>query len=118
MDRQGQGAYIPQELLKELSKASNRLLIGIPCERVEGERRLALTPEAVDMLTDRGHRVLVEAGAGLGINYSILSKKQGAPPPVDTRTSSKAATSRSILRSISRNASSPFSAKSCPTVLW
>ena len=46
MDRQGQGAYIPQELLKELSKASNRLLIGIPCERVEGERRLALTPEA------------------------------------------------------------------------
>ena len=61
MDRQGQGAYIPQELLKELSKASNRLLIGIPCERVEGECRLALTPEAVDMLTDRGHRVLVEA---------------------------------------------------------
>ena len=54
MDRQGQGAYIPQELLKELSKASNRLLIGIPCERVEGECRLALTPEAVDMLTDRG----------------------------------------------------------------
>ena len=70
MDRQGQGAYIPQELLKELSKVSNRQLIGIPCERVEGERRLALTPEAVDMLTDRGHRVLVEAGAGLGINYS------------------------------------------------
>ena len=70
MDRQGQGAYIPQELLKELSKVSNRLLIGIPCERVEGERRLALTPEAVDMLTDRGHRILVEAGAGLGINYS------------------------------------------------
>ena len=70
MDRQGQGAYIPQELLKELSKAGNRLLIGIPCERVEGERRLALTPEAVDMLTGRGHRVLVEAGAGLGINSS------------------------------------------------
>ena len=70
MDRQGQGAYIPQELLKELSKAGNRLLIGIPCERVEGERRLTLTPEAVDMLTGRGHRVLVEAGAGLGINYS------------------------------------------------
>ena len=68
MDRQGQGAYIPQELLKELSKASNRLLIGIPCERVEGERRLALTPEAVDMLTDRGHRVLVEAGSGRGVS--------------------------------------------------
>ncbi|MBP3517457.1 MAG: alanine dehydrogenase [Parabacteroides sp.] len=70
MDKQGQGVYIPQELLKELGKVNNRLLIGIPCERVEGERRLALTPEAVDMLTDRGYRVLVETGAGLGINYS------------------------------------------------
>lgn len=79
MDRQGQGAYIPQELLKELSKVSNRLLIGIPCERVEGERRLALTPEAVDMLTDRGHRVLVEAGAGLGINYSDNHYSEAEP---------------------------------------
>lgn len=69
-NRQGQGVYIPQELLKEISKVNNRLLIGIPCERVEGERRVALTPEAVDMLTERGHRVLVETGAGLGINYS------------------------------------------------
>ena len=59
-DKQLQGSY----------KVGNRLLIGIPCERKEGEKRLALTPEAVDMLTDRGHRVLVESGAGLGINYS------------------------------------------------
>ena len=28
--RQAQGAYIPQELLKEISKVNNRLLIGIP----------------------------------------------------------------------------------------
>lgn len=68
--RQPQGAYITQELLKELNKIGNRLLIGVPCERKEGEKRLALTPEAVDMLTDRGHHVLVESGAGLGINYS------------------------------------------------
>lgn len=67
---QVQGAYIPQELLKEISKISSRLLIGIPRERNEEERRLALTPEAVDMLTDCGHHVLVETGAGLGINYS------------------------------------------------
>ena len=49
-----QGKYIPQELLKEISKTNNRLLIGIPRERNEEERRLALTPEAVDMLTDFG----------------------------------------------------------------
>lgn len=71
MDSTGrQGAYIPQELLKGLGKTNNRLLIGIPCERITEERRLALTPEAVDMLVERGHRVLVETGAGLGINYS------------------------------------------------
>lgn len=68
--KQVQGAYIPQELLKEISKISSRLLIGVPRERDEEERRLALTPEAVDMLTDCGHHVLVETGAGLGINYS------------------------------------------------
>lgn len=69
-DKQTQCAYIPQELLKEIGKMGNRLFIGIPCERNKEERRLMLTPEAVDMLTDCGHRVLVETGAGLGINYS------------------------------------------------
>ncbi|MCD7913987.1 MAG: hypothetical protein LUG96_01155 [Tannerellaceae bacterium] len=63
-------AYIPQELLSELTKVNNRLVIGIPCERSKEERRLPLTPEAVDILTDTEHRVLVETGAGLGINYS------------------------------------------------
>ncbi|MDL2282462.1 alanine dehydrogenase [Parabacteroides sp. OttesenSCG-928-G06] len=64
-----QGAYSPQELLKELAKSGNKLLIGIPRERNKEERRVVLTPEAVDMLTDCGHRVCVETEAGLGINY-------------------------------------------------
>ncbi len=68
--KQFQRAYIPQELLIEISKVNNRLLIGIPCEKNDNERRLALSPEAVDLLTDAGHNVLVESGAGLGINYS------------------------------------------------
>lgn len=68
--RQTQGAYIPQELLEELRKVSNRLLIGIPKEVDTEERRLALTPEAVGMIVECGHRVLVETNAGLGINYS------------------------------------------------
>lgn len=68
--RQTQGAYIPQELLEELRKVSNRLLIGIPKEIAPEERRLALTPEAVGMIVESGHRVLVETDAGLGINYS------------------------------------------------
>jgi Alanine dehydrogenase len=68
--RQIQGAYIPQELLEELRRVSNRLLIGIPKEPDAEERRLALTPEAVGMIVECGHHVLVETNAGLGINYS------------------------------------------------
>lgn len=68
--KQTQGAYIPQELLEELRKVSNRLLIGIPKELDTEERRLALTPEAVGMIVECGHRVIVETNAGLGINYS------------------------------------------------
>ncbi len=65
-----QSAYIPQELLKEISKINNRLLIGVPRERSADERRLMLTPEAIEILTSSGHRVVVETEAGLGINYS------------------------------------------------
>ena len=73
-----------QELLKEICKVNNRLLIGIPRERCEAEKRLPLTPEAVDMLTDCGHRVLVESGAGLGINYSDNHFSEAGAEIVDT----------------------------------
>lgn len=76
--------YIPQELLKEIQRLSNRLLIGIPRERDEEERRLALTPEAVGILTDRGHRVLLETGAGLGINYSDNRYSEAGAEIVET----------------------------------
>src|ERR1035437_3762126 len=48
---------------------------------------------------------------------SMLSKKQGAPPPVATITSSNAETSSRILRSFRRKPSSPSSAKICGIVL-
>lgn len=83
-EKQTQRSYNPQELLKEISKQGNRLLIGIPRERIGGERRLALTPEAVDMLTEAGHRVLVEKDAGLGINYSDNHYAEGGAEIVNT----------------------------------
>lgn len=83
-ERQNQEGYIPQELLQEISKVNNRLLIGIPRERYKDERRLALTPEAVDMLTSCGHRVLLETGAGLGINYSDNHYSESGAEIVDT----------------------------------
>jgi alanine dehydrogenase len=42
------------------------MLIGLPKEVKDGENRVGLTPGAVKALTRRGHRVLVEQGAGAG----------------------------------------------------
>lgn len=42
------------------------MLIGLPKEIKDNENRVGLTAGAVKVLTRRGHKVLVEAGAGLG----------------------------------------------------
>ncbi len=60
-----------ERLLREISN-SKRLLFGIPKENQTLETRLALTPEAVSLLVEEGHEVLIETGAGLGMNYTDL----------------------------------------------
>jgi NAD(P) transhydrogenase subunit alpha len=47
-----------------------RLKVGIPKERAEGEKRVSLTPDGVKLLTGRDFTVLVEKGAGLSAEYS------------------------------------------------
>jgi alanine dehydrogenase len=42
------------------------VIIGVPREIKPGEQRVALTPAGARVLSDAGHRVLIEAGAGLG----------------------------------------------------
>jgi alanine dehydrogenase len=79
-----QRTYIPKELLKEMGKMSKHLLIGIPRERNELECRLALTPEAVDILTDVGHHILLESGAGQGIGYSDVQYAEAGAEIVDS----------------------------------
>jgi len=46
------------------------LKIGIPKEIMEGERRVAATPETVAKMIGEGAEVLVERGAGKGSSYS------------------------------------------------
>jgi alanine dehydrogenase len=46
------------------------MIIGIPKEIKAQENRVSMTPGSVAELTKRGHRVLVEAGAGDGASYS------------------------------------------------
>lgn len=77
-------AYIPQELLKELTKNSQRLSIGIPRERTAGEKRLSLTPGTVHILINMGYQVLIESGAGHGINYDNTTYSESGAEIVDT----------------------------------
>src|SRR6266852_2121634 len=42
------------------------MLIGVPKEIKDNEYRVGLVPSTVRELTTRGHRVLVQAGAGIG----------------------------------------------------
>ncbi|MDR2805472.1 MAG: alanine dehydrogenase [Dysgonamonadaceae bacterium] len=61
---------LSSELLQELSNVRRPMQIGIPKENQKKEKRLAFTPEAVDMLVEAGHEIIFEEGAGMGVRYS------------------------------------------------
>lgn len=55
------------------------MIIGVPKEIKEVERRVGMTPQGVDALVAHGHRVLVERGAGEGSGFSDQEyRKAGA----------------------------------------
>ncbi|MDI1305019.1 MAG: alanine dehydrogenase [bacterium] len=53
-----------------MRRRKSDLFIGIPKETSYQERRICLTPDAVNTLTYHGHRVMIEAGAGESSSYS------------------------------------------------
>jgi alanine dehydrogenase len=61
---------LPQEEKLEIRRRKSDLFIGIPKETSYQERRICLTPDAVNTLTYHGHRVMIEAGAGESSSYS------------------------------------------------
>jgi alanine dehydrogenase len=63
-------SFFIREVLQKIDKSRASLVIGIPMENQNVEKRIALTPETTALLVDAGHRVLFEKGAGLTINYS------------------------------------------------
>jgi len=64
-----QGKLLHQEETLEVRKKKNRLVIGIPKEVVFQEKRVALAPEGVNLLTQNGHRVVIEKEAGLNAHF-------------------------------------------------
>ena len=61
---------LPQTEMLEIKKQKGELFIGLPKETLFEEKRICLTPDAVSALTSHGHRIVIEAGAGEGSNYS------------------------------------------------
>ncbi len=77
---------IPQEEKLEVLKQKGELFIGIPKESQYQERRICLTPDAVNALVAQGHRVLMETGAGEEANFTDLDYTQaGATITRDTK---------------------------------
>lgn len=77
---------IPQEEKLEIARQKSALFIGIPKETSYQERRICLTPDAVNALTAQGHRVLLEAGAGLSASYTDAEYSEaGAEITADTK---------------------------------
>lgn len=61
---------IPQEEKLEVQRHKSELFIGIPKETSFQERRICLTPDAVNSLVYHGHRVMIESGAGESSSYT------------------------------------------------
>lgn len=66
-------SFLPEEKLCREKNDLNSLVIGIPKEHGEFEKRLPLTPEAVAILANEGHHIIIETGAGETIHYSDVA---------------------------------------------
>lgn len=76
-------SLLPEEsLLREIARQP-RLSIGIPKENALSETRLALTPEGVAIVTEEGHSVYVQRGAGEPMSYSDLQYSEAGAYLVD-----------------------------------
>jgi alanine dehydrogenase len=65
-----QGSLLPKEEMLEIAPKKGKLFIGIPKETFFQERRVALVPEAVQILVLNGHRVKIESKSGEMANFS------------------------------------------------
>ena len=82
----GSGGLLPQEEKLEVKKQSKSLFIGVPKEIAFQESRIAIVPDAVQLLVSYGHEVLIESTAGEGANFSDTEYSEaGAKIIFDTK---------------------------------
>lgn len=66
----GNTTFMPKEEQLETAIRHRKISIGIPNDKKNDEKRVALTPEAVNLMVENGNEVIIQKGAGLGANYS------------------------------------------------
>ncbi|MBP2615903.1 alanine dehydrogenase [Chryseobacterium jejuense] len=63
---------MPKEEKLEVIKKGKQFSIGIPKETCLNERRTCISPDAVQVLVEHGHEIIVESGAGQGSFFTDL----------------------------------------------
>ncbi|WP_370897129.1 alanine dehydrogenase [Chryseobacterium gossypii] len=63
---------MPKEEKLEVIKKGKQFSIGIPKETSLHERRTCITPDAVQVLVEHGHEIIIESGAGQGSFFTDL----------------------------------------------
>jgi alanine dehydrogenase len=81
-----QHGLMPKEETLDREKKGKHFVIGVPKESDPLETRISLTPQAVHLLVEVGHRVLIERGAGLGAKFSDHDYSEAGGELVDKST--------------------------------
>jgi len=66
----GNTDFMPKEEHLETAVRHRKISIGIPSDKKNDEKRVALTPESVNLLVESDHEVIVQKGSGAGANYT------------------------------------------------
>ncbi|MFP7657371.1 alanine dehydrogenase [Chryseobacterium proteolyticum] len=77
---------MPKEEKLEVIKKGKQFSIGVPKETCLHERRTCITPDAVQVLVDHGHEIIIESGAGVGSFFTDLQySESGAKITTDPK---------------------------------
>lgn len=75
---------MPKEEMLDVRTKSSSLVVGIPKEICFYENRVAIVPEAVNMLVENGYRVVIEENAGLGACFTDSEYSEAGGEIVNT----------------------------------
>lgn len=63
-------SFMPEEEMLETKVRNRRITIGIAANTTEDEKRVALSPESVNILVENDNEIIIQKGAGLGANFT------------------------------------------------